>query len=86
VHSVAVGHETSTHYFSCSGELGAVSTKGAPGHIMTNLCFHIWWDMRVTYDVLVQLCIRATKCRRTIFHALLELVRNAHIVRRETLD
>jgi hypothetical protein len=67
-----VGYETSTHYFSCSGGPGAVSTNGAPGHVMTNLCFCIQWDMRLTYYVLVQWCIRATKCRYTIFHALVQ--------------
>jgi hypothetical protein len=28
------GHETSTHYFPCSGEPGAVYIKSASGHVM----------------------------------------------------
>jgi hypothetical protein len=81
-----VGRETSTHYFSCSGAPDAVSTKGAPEHVMMNLCFRIPWDMRVTYFVLVQWCVQAAKCRHTIFLALLEPVRNARIARWETFD
>jgi hypothetical protein len=36
-----------SHYFSSSGGPGAVSRKIALGHIMPNLSFHIWWDLRV---------------------------------------
>jgi hypothetical protein len=45
---VHTGHETSTHYFSCSGGPIAVSIKSAPGHVTPNLCFCIRWDLRVT--------------------------------------
>jgi hypothetical protein len=48
VHSDESGHEMSTHYFSCSGGLGAVSIKSVSGHIIPNLCFYFWWDLQVT--------------------------------------
>jgi hypothetical protein len=35
------GHETSMHYFSCSGESGAVSIKSVLGHVMLNVFFHL---------------------------------------------
>jgi hypothetical protein len=38
-HIVRSGHETSTHYFSCSGGLGADPTRSALGHIMMHLHF-----------------------------------------------
>jgi hypothetical protein len=48
VHSGAFEHETSTHYFSSSGDPGAVFIKSAPGHVTQNLCFCNRWDLRVT--------------------------------------
>jgi hypothetical protein len=36
---VRPGCETSTHYFSCSGGLGAISIRSALGHVMLILCF-----------------------------------------------
>jgi hypothetical protein len=63
---VPPGDETSAHYISCSSETGAVSIKSASGQVMLNLCFCIWWDMRVTYCILVR---PGAKHRRTIFHA-----------------
>jgi hypothetical protein len=45
----------SIHYFSCSGGPGADTTKSVPGHVMINLCFHIWRDLRVTYCILLHL-------------------------------
>jgi hypothetical protein len=45
---VHLGHQTSTHYFSCSGGSEAVSLKGVLGHVTPNLCFCIWWDLWVT--------------------------------------
>jgi hypothetical protein len=38
-HIVHPVHDTSTHYFSCSGGPNAVSIKSALGHITLNLCF-----------------------------------------------
>jgi hypothetical protein len=55
VHSMRPVLETLTHLFSCSGGTGTDSTKSELGHIMPNLCFSIWWDLRVTYCVLVRL-------------------------------
>jgi hypothetical protein len=45
---VCSGREMLTHYFSYSGEPGAVSIKNALGHIMPNLYFCLRWDLRVT--------------------------------------
>jgi hypothetical protein len=50
------------HYFSCSGEPGAVSIKSAPGHIMSILYFCLRWDLRVTY------CIPVHPGRETSTH------------------
>jgi hypothetical protein len=41
-------HETSMHYFCCSGGTDTNSIKNALGHIMSNLCFCIRWDLWVT--------------------------------------
>jgi hypothetical protein len=41
-------HEMSTHYFSCSCGPRAVSTKSMSGHVTSNLCFCIRWDLQVT--------------------------------------
>jgi hypothetical protein len=46
--TVGPGHETSTHYFSCSGGTSTDLTKTVPGHIKLNLCFCIQWDVWVT--------------------------------------
>jgi hypothetical protein len=45
---VRPAHETSTHYFSCSGGPSVVSIKSAPGHVTVNLCFSIQWHLQVT--------------------------------------
>jgi hypothetical protein len=34
-----LGHESLTHYFSCSGGTGTDSTKSAPRHVTPNMCF-----------------------------------------------
>jgi hypothetical protein len=39
VHSVHLGRETSTQYFSCFGGTGIVSIRRVSGHIMPNLWF-----------------------------------------------
>jgi hypothetical protein len=44
----------STPYFSFSGGPGTVSTEGAPGHVTMSLYFCIWWDLQVTYCILVR--------------------------------
>jgi hypothetical protein len=33
------------HYFSCSCGHGADCIKSALGHVTSNLCFYIWWDL-----------------------------------------
>jgi hypothetical protein len=38
---------------SCSGDTNTDSTNRARGHIITNLCFCIRWDLWVTYCILV---------------------------------
>jgi hypothetical protein len=48
VHSNASGARNIYALFSCSGGPGAVSIKCAQGHVMLELCFWIWWDLRVT--------------------------------------
>jgi hypothetical protein len=45
---VGLGCEISTHYFSGSGGLDAVSIKIVPGHVTLKLCFRIGWDLWVT--------------------------------------
>jgi hypothetical protein len=35
-----------THYFSCSGGPGAIFIKSSMGHVMSNLCFCIRWDLQ----------------------------------------
>jgi hypothetical protein len=53
VHSGASGHETSIHYFSCSGGTSTDSKKTS-GDFTSNLCFYIQWDMQVTYCIPVR--------------------------------
>jgi hypothetical protein len=58
------------NYFSCSGATGSDSTKSVLGHVMTNLCFCIWLDLRAHSAFR---CVRGAK--RTIFHTQVGLVR-----------
>jgi hypothetical protein len=46
VHFVVFGARNVDPLFSHSGGPSAVSIKGGLGHIMPNLCFCIWWDIR----------------------------------------
>jgi hypothetical protein len=46
VHS-GVSGARSVDTFSCLGGAGVVSIKSAPGHVMSNLCFRILWDLQV---------------------------------------
>jgi hypothetical protein len=45
-HFVRLGCETLMHYFLCLGGPNAVSIKSAPGHLLSNLCFCIRWDLQ----------------------------------------
>jgi hypothetical protein len=46
VHSACPGCETSKQSFSCSGGSGIDSTKSMTGHVTSNLCFYIRWDLQ----------------------------------------
>jgi uncharacterized membrane protein YsdA (DUF1294 family) len=65
VHSTMCGRETSSHYFLCSGGLGAVFLKSVSGHVTLKLCFCIWWDLRITQ------CIPLRPRRETSTHYFL---------------
>jgi hypothetical protein len=68
---VRPGRETLPHYFSCSGGPGTFSIKSMLGHVMPNLCFCIWWDLRSRS---ASWCVRGVKHRSSIFHARVGLV------------
>jgi hypothetical protein len=55
VRSSASGCQTSTHYFSCLGEIGVDTTRSMPGHVSSNLRFHIRCNLWVTLCVCVHL-------------------------------
>jgi hypothetical protein len=59
---VRPGHETSSHYFSCSSGTSIDSTKSVPGHVTPNMCFCILRDLRVT------LCIPVHSGHKTSTH------------------
>jgi hypothetical protein len=48
VYSGVSGASNVDALFSCSGELDVVSIKITPGHVTSNPCFCIWWDLWVT--------------------------------------
>jgi hypothetical protein len=48
VHSSASGARNVDALFSCSGGTGTDSIKIVLGHVTSNFCFCILWDMRVT--------------------------------------
>jgi hypothetical protein len=48
VHIGALGSEMSTQYFSCSGETSTDRTKSALEHVMSDMCFCIQRDLRLT--------------------------------------
>jgi hypothetical protein len=66
VHSGTSGHETSTHYFSCSGETGTDATIMAPRHVTLNCVFA---SGGICGSRSALWCVRVAKCRRTICHA-----------------
>jgi hypothetical protein len=65
-HSGTSGHESLTHYFSCSGETGTDATITAPRHVTPKCVFAsggIFGSRSAFW------CARVAKCRGTIFHA-----------------
>jgi hypothetical protein len=48
VHSGMFGAWHVDAVFLCSGEPVLDPTKSVLGHVTTNVCFHIWWDVQVT--------------------------------------
>jgi hypothetical protein len=55
VHSSASGARNIEVLFSYSGGTGMDSIKIMLGHVTSNFCFCILWDMRVTYCISVRL-------------------------------
>jgi hypothetical protein len=62
VPSIATGAQNVDALFSYLGGLDVVSIKSAPKHVMTNLCFHILWELWVTS------CIPVRPGRKTVMH------------------
>jgi hypothetical protein len=69
---VRLGHETSTHYFSCLGGTSTDSTKSASGQVMSNLCLLSGGIYR-SHGAFQ--CVYGAKHRHGIFHARVALVR-----------
>jgi hypothetical protein len=65
-HSGTSGHETSTHYFSFSGETSTDATIMAPRHVTLNCVFA---SGGICGSRSAFWCVRVAKCRCTIFHA-----------------
>jgi hypothetical protein len=76
------GPENIDALFSCTGGPSAMSIKSKQGHVTSNFCFCIHWDLWVTHST--HQCVRATECRSTIFHAQVGLAQIPEKVRRDT--
>jgi hypothetical protein len=63
-HSGTSGHETSTQYFSCSGETGMDATIMAPRHVTPNCVFASGW---ISGSRSAFRCVHVVKCRPTFF-------------------
>jgi hypothetical protein len=63
---VRPGRERTTHYFSGLGWPGAVSIKSAPGHVTPK---NVFASGGICGSDSAFQCVRAVKCRRTIFYA-----------------
>jgi ribosomal protein S28E/S33 len=59
------------HYFSFSGGTGSDSLKSASGDVTLNMCFDIWWDLRVT------LCILVRPGSETSMHGPIQILQKA---------
>jgi hypothetical protein len=79
---VRPGHETSTHYFSCSCATGTKTTKSALGHVTSNLSFA---SDGIYGSHSALRCIQVMKRRCTIFLGRVGPVRNPQKAHRDTL-
>jgi hypothetical protein len=70
--AVCLGREMSTHYFSCSVGTGMDSTKKRRDNLC-RICVVASGGIRGSRGAF--LCLRGVKCRHTIFHARVGMVR-----------
>jgi hypothetical protein len=84
VYSVRLSRTTSMHYFSCINWIGIDSTKSASGHVMSNFCFCIRWDM-ICGSRSAFRCVRGTKRRNNIFRGRVRPTRFPQQVHWDTL-